>query len=110
MHCNRDKCPIKEESEWTSQMQRLEHRLLHQSMPLIPAIFMTFRLTGAQIQGCDKRGRLRTEGYGWVSLATMSLGVQEHAITTWRPVQPSAASTFRSMLQGDGTTFGWLEL
>ncbi|KAK9843875.1 hypothetical protein WJX84_005432 [Apatococcus fuscideae] len=54
----------------------------------------------AKVQGCDRQGRLRTEGYGWISLATVSLGMQELHVSTWRPVQPSAASTLRSVFQG----------
>lgn len=56
---------------------------------------------GVQVQGCDVNGRLRTEGYGWLSLATINFGPQQHCLTTWRPIQPSASSKLRSVFQGD---------
>ena len=56
---------------------------------------------GVQVQGCDANGRLRTEGYGWLSLATINFGPQQHCLTTWRPIQTSASSKLRSVFQGD---------
>ncbi len=58
-------------------------------------------LHAAQVQGCDGRGRLRSEGYGWITLSTSDIGVHTHSVNTWRPVQPHASSQLRSVFQGD---------
>ncbi|KAK9841716.1 hypothetical protein WJX74_010733 [Apatococcus lobatus] len=88
--------PWQRQSSSVSLAQPVELLLEAKDQP-DPAHWPTLYL---QVQGCDRQGRLRTEGYGWISLATVSLGMQELHVSTWRPVQPSAASTLRSVFQG----------